>query len=116
MKRVFGLAIALLLTLGVGQAAALPFTLSFTAVVPGFPAGPNISGSFQYEAASALAPIGALTGVDLTLSGHVFTLADTGVANFGASSSQFGGLTGGGIGSLNVGANDFISPKKVNTI
>jgi hypothetical protein len=116
VKRVFGLAIALLLTLGVGQAAALPFTLSFTAVVPGFPAGPNISGSFQYEAASALAPIGALTGVDLTLSGHVFTLADTGVANFGASSSQFGGLTGGGIGSLNVGANDFISPKKVNTI
>jgi hypothetical protein len=104
VRKIVGLAIALLLTVGVGQAAALPFVLTFTATVPGYPGSP-ISGSFNYDAASITAPVNALTAVNLTLDGQVYTLADTGFEN-GVSVSVIGGLLNGAP-VVAAGTNDF---------
>ena len=104
MRKPVGLAIALLLTVGMGQAAALPFTLSFTANVPGFPDSP-ISGSFQYDAGSIADPITALTAVNLTIDGHAYTLAETGFFN-NATNTILGGLVNG-VFALASGTNDF---------
>jgi hypothetical protein len=105
VRKIVGLAIALLLTAGVGQAAALPFELTFTAPIPGFPGSP-VSGSFQYEAASLTSPIDSLTAVNLTLDGHVYTLANTGFVN-SAPLSFLGGLVNGVV-SMGANTNDFL--------
>jgi hypothetical protein len=95
--------------MGMGLAAparAITVELDFTAVdFP--PASPNasISGRFTYEAASLTSPATSLTSVDLTISGHTYTLGEVGVALFG--DTEVIGSTIEGVGGLQSGVNTF---------
>lgn len=102
----------LTLTLGLVVAAmvhAAPVTIEFSASgfanggvqFPGFD-GP-VHGSITWDSASPTDPMNALTGIDLTIAGHVYTLAEVGIANegstktaLGASPSGFSAVVGNG--------------------
>ncbi len=109
-----------LLTLALGLATAAlvnaaPVTIEFSASGfqnggvqhPGFD-GP-IHGSITWDSQHPTDPMGALTGIDLTIAGHVYTLAEVGIANegstqtaIGASPSGFNAAVGNGL------AHDFL--------
>jgi hypothetical protein len=99
-----------IVAMGMGLAAparAITVELDFTAVdFP--PASPNasISGRFTYEAASLTSPATSLTSVDLTISGHTYTLGEVGVALFG--DTEVIGSTIEGVGNLQSGVNTFV--------
>ena len=91
---------------GLGAPHAITVELDFTAVdFP--PASPNasVSGRFTYEAASLTSPATSLTSVDLTISGHTYTLPEVGVALFG--DTEVIGSTIEGVGNLQSGVNTF---------
>jgi hypothetical protein len=108
----------LTLVLGLATAAlvqAAPVTIEFSASgfqnagtpYPGFD-GP-VHGSISWDSQHATDPMGALTGIDLTIAGHVYTLAEVGIANegstqtaIGASPSGFNAVVGNGL------AHDFL--------
>lgn len=109
-----------LLTLALGLATAAlvnaaPVTIEFSASgfqnggtpYPGFD-GP-IHGSITWDSQQPTDPMGALIGIDLTIAGHVYTLAEVGIANegstqaaIGASPSGFNAVVGNGL------AHDFL--------
>ena len=109
-----------LLTFALGLATAAlvhaaPVTIEFSASGfqnagtqhPGFD-GP-IHGRLTWDSLHAADPMGALTGIDLTIAGHVYTLAEVGIANegstqtaIGASPSGFNAVVGNGL------AHDFL--------
>jgi len=106
MKRFFTLA------LGLATAAlchAAPVTIEFSASgfqnagtqYPGYD-GP-IHGSITWDSANPYDPMTTLTGIDLTIAGHVYALAEVGIANegstqtaIGASPSGFNAVVGNG--------------------
>jgi MYXO-CTERM domain-containing protein len=91
-----------LLTLALGLATAAlvhaaPVTIEFSAsgfqnggtLYPGFD-GP-IHGSITWNNdGDPHDPMGALTGIDLTIAGHVYTLAEVGIANEGSTQTAIG--------------------------
>lgn len=109
-----------LLTLALGLATATllhaaPVTLEFSASgfenagvqFPGFD-GP-IHGSISWDSASPGDPMTALTGIDLTIAGHVYTLAEVGIANEGSSQSAIGASPSGFNAAVGNGAaHDFL--------
>lgn len=112
MQRLFTLALGLA-TAALVQAA--PVTIEFSASGfqnggtqhPGFD-GP-IHGSITWDSQQPTDPMGALTGIDLTIAGHVYTLAEVGIAHegttqtvIGASPSGFNAVVGNGL------AHDFL--------
>jgi hypothetical protein len=78
-----------------GLAQAVPVQVDFTA---NFATGPSpaVSGSFFYEAATLTGPVQSLTGVNLNVNGHAYTLAELGFLNFSNSI-----LIGGAVNSAN---------------
>ena len=98
MKRAILLAIALIVT---PLASANTWTLEFSASgfqnagtqYPGY-SGP-ISGMISWDSTSLSDPIMNLTYIALTIYGHTYTLADTGVANNGSSQTAIGGSAHG---------------------
>lgn len=99
MKRLLSLA------LGLATAAlvnAAPVTIEFSASgfqnagtqYPGFD-GP-IHGSITWDNdGDPYDPMGALTGIDLTIAGHVYTLAEVGIANEGSTQTAIGASPSG---------------------
>lgn len=90
-----------LLTLALGLATAAlvhaaPVTIEFSASgfqnagtsYPGYD-GP-IHGSITWDRVNPDDPMGVLTGIDLTIAGHVYTLAEVGIANEGATQTAIG--------------------------
>lgn len=111
MKRLLLIALGLLVT---SSAFAVPLRLEFTAdgfqnsgtQHPGF-AGP-LSGSFSWDG-NLGDPIAAFTGVNFNLYGHLFTLAEIGIANQGTTQTAFGGTARGANAVVGDGAvNDFL--------
>ena len=111
-KRLAGLVtVALLLCASSAQAGVykLDFTCSdFIASDENFPNAPDavVSGSFIYYAADATGHWDQLLGIDLTISGHKFTLDEVAKTDFfdmPLVGGKVGGLTGVGDG-----VNDFI--------
>lgn len=100
-------------TLALATAAqADTFTLNFRA--DGFqaagsaPAGFSgpITGSVSWQAASQADPIGNLTGIDLAIYGHRYTLAEVGIANQNGSTSVIGALLHGANAVVGDGSGD----------
>ena len=97
-----------------GQAATV--TMEFSASgfqnagvqFPGFD-GP-VSGSISWESTgNLLDPIGALTGLNLSIAGHAYTLAEVGIANEGTTQTAIGGLFNGANSAVGSGAaHDFL--------
>ncbi len=86
-----------------GPAAAVPVTLTFTA--SGFdPSNGNdapnnpVSGKIVWEAASATSAIQSLTSIELSLDGHVYTVAEL---SFISPLPGLGDMIGGSIGDAN---------------
>lgn len=91
----------------VGPASAVPITLQFSA--SGFPAGAPqalVTGTIVWEAASVTAPIGSLTSIDLTIDGHIYSLAEVGFLDVGGGVTTIGGIINGPNG-WGPGTNDF---------
>lgn len=91
------------------QVQAASFLLTFEAgpFNPGSAPDNPVTGSFIYEAATSTSPITGLSGVNLTINGNVYTLADIGF-DVSGSESTIGALTNGGAGSISGGSsNDF---------
>ena len=87
-------------------ARAMTVELDFTAV--DFPASaPNTSltGRFTYEAASLTSAIMSLTSVNLTISGHAYTLGEVGASS--SRDAQLIGTTIEGVGNVENGVNTF---------
>lgn len=117
MKKLNSLAFAFSLFAGIASmsavfvpsaAQAIPVTVEFTASdIPAqaVTTGP-ITGSFTYEADSLTAPITSLLSIDLTIGGHVYSLAEVGFKHYISSATQ---VIFGLIGSSSAGAfsNDF---------
>lgn len=93
-------------------ASAAPITMSFTASgfenagtqYPGLN-GP-VSGSISWDGASVNDPISALTGIDLAIAGHTYTLAEVGVANNAGTTTAVGALARGANAVVGDGAFD----------
>ena len=108
----------LTLALGLTTAAlvnAAPTTLSFSASgfqnagvqFPGFD-GP-IHGSLTWESNDLHDPVGVVTGIDLTIAGHVYSLSEVAIANEGSTQTAVGGLPHGAHVAVGDGlANDFL--------
>ena len=102
----FALLVALLVVST--AAAAVPVTMTFTA--SGFNAGAPqdpVSGSVTWEAAGFPGTITALTGINLTIAGHAYTLGEVGFIDPFGTRKLIGGLVNGVTGTL-LGTNDFI--------
>lgn len=103
---IFAGAAVCMATCAAAPARAITVELDFTAVdFP--PASPNasISGQFTYETASLTSPVTSLTSVNLTISGHTYTLGEVGAALFG--NTEVIGSTIEGVGGLQSGMNTF---------
>jgi MYXO-CTERM domain-containing protein len=109
----------LALALGLAAAAlvhAAPVTIEFSASgfqnggtpYPGFD-GP-IHGSITWDNdGGPYDPMGALTGIDLTIAGHVYTLAEVGIANEGSTQTAIGASPSGFNAAVGSGAaHDFL--------
>lgn len=106
------------LALGLATAAlvhAAPVTMEFSASgfenagvqFPGFD-GP-IHGSISWDSANSGDPMTALTGIDLTIAGHVYTLAEVGIANEGTTQTALGASPSGFNAAVGSGAaHDFL--------
>lgn len=95
------------LFLAATPASAIPFRVSFTAedFGPGAPADP-VSGFIEYNANSITSPIQSITSISLTISGHVYALAEIGfISPFNIDHLVGGTITG--IDGLIDGTNDF---------
>lgn len=109
-----------LLTLALGLATAAlvhaaPVTIEFSASgfqnagtqYPGYD-GP-IHGSITWDSVNAYDPMTTLTGIDLTIAGHVYTLAEVGIANEGTTQTALGaGPSGFNAVVGNGAAHDFL--------
>jgi hypothetical protein len=85
--------------------SATPIAVSFVASVAtsGAPTNP-VSGTIVYEAASPTADILSLLSIDLTISGHSYTLGEVGFLT--GSTQRIGGILNG-VDTINVGTTDF---------
>jgi len=88
-------------------AAAIPVTMTFTAsgFVTGAPQD-QVSGSVTWEAAGFPGTITALTGINLTIAGHVYTLGEIGFVDPVGPFKLIGG-TLNAVAGLNGGTDDF---------
>ena len=90
-------------------AAAVPVTMTFTAsgfAPAGAPQDP-VSGSVTWEAAGFPGTITALTGINLTIDGHAYTLGEIGFVDpFSINFKLIGGV-GGAVTGLAAGTDDF---------
>jgi MYXO-CTERM domain-containing protein len=117
MKRTVQSLLGILAGLCIGMASqAATVTMAFSASgfqnagvqFPGFD-GP-VSGSISWESTgNLLDPIAALTSIDLSIAGHVYTLAEVGIANQGTTQTAIGGLFNGANSAVGSGAaHDFL--------
>jgi hypothetical protein len=96
-KILAGLTIGLFMFVMGGMAQASTFQVSFVASnfsPPGAPVDP-VTGSIWYVAASATAPIEAITQVDLSIAGHVYGLSEVGFVSSPGSYQAIGGIPDG---------------------
>jgi hypothetical protein len=95
-KILAGLTIGLFMFVMGGMAQASTFQVSFVAsnFSPPTPYGP-VAGSIWYVAASATAPIEAITQVDLSIAGHVYGLSEVGFVSSPGSYQAIGGIPDG---------------------
>jgi len=108
-------AAALILALAAGaslQAQAAQYTVEFTAsgfASNGTPHPGNdgpISGRLTWEAATQGGPIDVITGIEMAIAGHQYTLAEIGIANQGSTQTALGGLVRGANAVVGDGAFD----------
>jgi hypothetical protein len=116
MNKNFALGIATVaLSIASTQTAqAATFNLSFSAnnftdFFGGSAPDSSVSGTFSYDALDINSPITSLNSVNLTISGHSYTLAELTFDSFSffGTQSQIGGANLG-VNGLTAGVNDFI--------
>lgn len=78
-----------LLGLSASCVQAIPITLSFH-ITDFTPAGPPISGTIGYDAATETAPIDSLSSVNLTIAGYTYGLGELGFGSSGTESQIYG--------------------------
>jgi MYXO-CTERM domain-containing protein len=114
-KQLLGFAISLTTALAMQTAQAANVTMEFTASgflnggsqFPGFN-GP-VTGRISWDRANVGDPISTLTGIDLTIAGHTYSLSEVGVANNGTTQTAIGGLANGANSVVGSGEfNDFL--------
>lgn len=114
-KQLLGFAISLTTALAMQTAQAANVTMEFTASgflnggaqYPGFN-GP-VTGRISWDRANVGDPISTLTGIDLTIAGHTYSLSEVGVANNGTTQTAVGGLANGANSVVGSGEfNDFL--------
>jgi hypothetical protein len=101
-------------------AHAIPITVSFAVTgfqnfgAPGAIPTDPVTGSIVYDAASITSNVGPVTSIDLTIAGHIYTLAEVGSETVG-SQQHIGGLLTG-VGAVSSGTNDFRLDWNITTL